>query len=122
MIENNEELRQHINDIRYNFDNWRKLERYKILKRGGIAAAVVVSLVTLITGLSLGLERGGSGNKSSAIRKNIKAEKLTPAEERNVTPWTDIEEASGKGLTSIGDHLYLIIGELLICSYSKNKK
>ena len=76
MIENNEEFRQHINDIRYNYDNWRKLERNKILKRGGIATVVVVSLVTLITGLSLGLKRGGSDIKSSATRKKIKAEKI----------------------------------------------
>ena len=29
VIENNEEFRQHINDIRYNYDNWKKLERNK---------------------------------------------------------------------------------------------
>ena len=122
VIENNGEFRQDINDIRYNYDNWRELERNKILKRGGIATVVVVSLVTLITGLSLGLKRGRSDIKSSAIRKKIKAEKLTPAEKRNIIPWTDIEEASGKGLIFIGDHLYLIIGGSLICLYSKKKK
>ena len=72
--------------------------------------------------MSLGLKRGGSDIRSSAIIKKKKAEKLTPAEKRKVIPCIDLEEATGKGVIAIGDHLYLIIGGLLIYLYSKNKK
>ena len=82
-----------------------------------------MSIITLVTGLSLGLKRSGSDAVRDAKHKQRKAEKLTPAEKRDVIPWTDVEEASGKVLILIGDHLYLIIGGSLIYLYSrKNKK
>ena len=76
--------------------------------------------------MSLGLKRGGSDIKSSAIKKKKKAEKLTPSVKKKVIPWIDLEEATGKGVIAIGDHAYLVIGGggggLLIYLYSKNKK
>ena len=49
VIENNEEIGQHINNVLYNYDNWRKLERNKILKLRGKEKVAIVLLVTLIT-------------------------------------------------------------------------
>ena len=73
--------------------------------------------------MSLGLKRSGSDAVRDAKHKQRKAEKLIPAEKREIIPWTDLEEASGKGLIFFGHHSYLIIGGSLIYLYSrKNKK
>ena len=119
VISEPEDLNQIIDDIRYHYDNWRKIELDKILKRWGIATAIGLSIIALVTGLSLGLKRSGSDIIRDAKQK---ARKLTPAEKRDVIPWTDIQEASGKGVIFIGDHLYLIIGGSIICLYSVSKK
>ena len=87
VIADQDEFNQIRDDMRYHYDNCRKLDRNKILRKEGIATAIGLSLVTLITGLSLGLKRGGSDIKSSAVIKKKKAEKLTPAERRKVIPW-----------------------------------
>ena len=112
-----------VRDIRYHYDNWKKLKLDRILKRSGIATAIGLTIITLVTGLSLGLKRSGSDAVRDAKHKQKKAEKLTPAEKRDVIPWTDVEEASGNGLIFIGDNLYLVIGGSLSYLYSrKNKK
>ena len=118
------ESNQIVDDIRYRYDYWKKIELDRILKRSGIATAIGLTIITLVTGLSLGLKRSGSDAVRDAKHKQKKAEKLTPAEKRDVIPWTDIEEASGKGLIFIGDNLYLIIGGSLLYLYSRknNKK
>ena len=95
-------------DIRSYYDEWRKAELNKILKRSGIATAISLSIIALVIGLSLGLQRAGSEIESSAKRKKMKAEKLTPAEKRTVIPWIDTEEATGKGLIVIGDNTYIL--------------
>ena len=117
------ESNQIVDDIRYHYDNWKKIELDRILKRSGIATVIGLTIITLVTSLSLGLKRSGSDAVRDAKHKQKKAEKLTPAEKRDVIPWTDMEEASGKGLIFIGDNLYLIIGGSLLYLYSrKNKK
>ena len=108
-------------DIRSYYDEWRKAELNKILKRSGIATAISLSIIALVIGLSLGLQRAGSEIESSAKRKKMKAEKLTPAEKRTVIPWTDIEESTGKGLIVIGDNIHIIIGGTIIYAVLKYK-
>lgn len=120
VIENNDELNQIFDDMRYHYDKWRKIELDRILKRSGIATAIGLSIIALVTSLSLGLKCSGSDIVRNAKQK---ARKLTPAEKRDVIPWTDIQPSSGKGVIFFGDHLYLIIGGSLIYLYSirKNK-
>ena len=78
-----------------------------------------MTLIALVTGLSLGLKRGGYDIvQVSKIEK--KAEKLKPG--RDVIPWTDIQEASGKSLIFVGDHIYLVIGGTLIYLYTIERK
>ena len=117
------ESNQIVDDIRHHYDNWEKIELDRILKRSGIATAIGLTIITLVTGLSLGLKRSGSEAVRNVKHKQKKAEKLTLAEKRDVIPWIDIEETSGTGLIFIGDHLYLIIsGSLIYLSSRKNKK
>ena len=88
----------------------------------GRTTAIRLTIITLVTGLSLGLKYSGSDGVRDAKHKQKKAERLTPAEKRDVIPWTDIEESSGKGLIFIGNHLYLIIGGSLLYLYSRKNK
>ena len=106
VIQDPKEYEQLYNDIRYHLDEWNRIERDKLLKRGEIATAVGLTLVTLITGLSLGLKCAGSDIKNSAIIKKRKTKKLTPAQKRKIMPWLDLVEATGKGVITIGDNLY----------------
>ena len=76
------ESEQMVRDIRYHYDNWKKIELDKILKRSGIATATGLTIITLVTGLSLGLKRSGSDAVRNAKHKQRKEEKLTPAEKK----------------------------------------
>ena len=76
----------------------KKIELDRILKRS--------TIITIVTGLSLGLKHSGSDAVHDAKHKEEKAEKLTPVEKREVIPQIDVE-ASGKGLIFIGNHLYI---------------
>ena len=92
------------------------MELDKILKQSRLATGIRLTIIALITGLSLGLKRSGTDIVHNAEQK---AKKLTPAKKIEIVPWTDIEKASGKGLISIGDNIYLIIGATLIYLYRK---
>ena len=115
-IQDPDELNQCIKDMRYHYDRWRTLELDKILKQSRLATGIRLTIIALITGLSLELKRSGTDIVHNAEQK---AKKLTPAKKIEIVPWTDIEKASGKGLISIGDNIYLIIGATLIYLYRK---
>ena len=76
------ELNQIVDNILHHYNNWQKILRDKVLKRSGIATAIVLSIITLVTGLSLGRKHSGSDAVCNAKHKQRKADKLTPAEKR----------------------------------------
>ena len=85
----------------------KKIELNKVLRNAGIATAVGLSVIALVTGLSLGLKRGGKDVERNAVT-NWK--KLTPAEKREqIIPWFKIQEAGGKGIVEIGNYFPVII-------------
>lgn len=44
-------------NMRQSYDEWRKIKLDRVLKRAGIAINLGLSVITLITGLALGLKR-----------------------------------------------------------------
>ena len=77
------------------------------MKKARIVGSIGTVIISLITGLSLGLKCAGS---DMVVNTNIKARKLTPSEKKEITPWIELERAAGKSIVQIGDKLYLIIG------------
>ena len=82
VIADPKESNQIVDDIRYHYDNWKKLELDRILKKSGKATTIALTIVTVVIGLSLGLKRSGSDGVRDAKHKQSKVEKLTPAEKK----------------------------------------
>ena len=118
-IANPNEMSQIVSDIRYHYDNWKKMELNKTLKKSGIATGVGLTIIALVTGLSLGLKRIGKDTERNA---SMKWEKLTPAEKRQVIPWYEIQEASGKGIYEFGKYFPLIVSGGVLYSITKEKQ
>ena len=115
------EMLEIVSDIRYHYDNWRKMEFNKTLKKSGIATGIGLTIIALVTGLSLGLKRIGKDNERSAV---IKWKKLTNSEKTGFIPWYEIQEASGKGIYEFGKYFSLIVSGnvLYVVTKNKNKK
>ena len=92
-------------DIRGEFDYYTEENNKRVMKKAGIATAVGLSTIALITGLALGLKRKGKDIVADAKRK-----KDDTGKKRERSPWGPIEKAGGEVLVLIGDNLYLVIG------------
>lgn len=77
------------------------------MKGAGIATAVGLSIISLVTGLSLGLKRRPLRVK----RRRKKRGSLRPGAKPDHTDWTPLtpaKEVAGGTLVWIGDNIYLV--------------
>lgn len=115
---NNDDFRIAIKDLREFYDEWKAEELNKILKRAGVATAIGVSLTSLITGLSLGLKRTGND-----MVRDVKTKSWTRLKAPHKTPWSDLEEASGKGLVFVADHpVVVVVSAYVAYKYLKDRR
>ena len=103
------------------YDDYGKKELNKIFKKSGAITAIGISLIALITGLNLRLKRSGN---NVVVNPSKKASKLKPRipvkrEEQWVETKDIAKKTTGDGLIFIGDHIYLIIGALVLYISSK---
>ena len=88
------------------------------MKKAGIATAVGLFLIALITELSLGLKRTGK----DIVRDATKAGKDVHPGKKTTDILKELEKLLGKSLVLIGDHIYIVIGGTLFYLYTRKKE
>ena len=106
-------------DIRAEYDNYVEKNNSRVLKNAGLATAVGISIVSLITGLALGLKRTGKDIEVSAKTHTwspIGPGKKVPEEWMPLVP-----EITGHVLVFLGDNIYLVVGEVAMYAWGRKR-